>query len=601
MVHHFTPDSVMIESPGSSIAHTRAEVEGWLVGMNAARRMASDEACRQEVAITIKANRRRRGNETLTKTESAQSFKSAVKLEPPHVGCYATLIAAFCALCVLCGFNSNASEIIRGYAPQDGQQLYAADLDNLIDESVIGVQFYNDQQTTPVLGGGYYFLVLNPANQTFYRLNAQQVLYGNTNIFLNAPPEAVPAYGLLLFCDPTNGWVASTTVSNFLWNSASNINVAGLSFANTNNAGAAMQFVLPPWPYPGAPSGESGGSPYQFGPTALNTNYPAHFLIFDTNGIPYREGLSNLELNIASDQGRVFALPWEYAQEFYPWRLLGTNSVFPDTNAFGWTTNFPIVAYFQTNNGDTMTNATLTDTDTIPINAWQEGVVGVGPTNTSATLLSVYEYMTNKNALPPYTIARAQFSGYHVSWSMTNMSASTGIITNLSAAILWSNPSPVSIQFTSGNPYTPNLYSNTLYWAQVTNQPVLSFQLFTNLANAQLRVNPVLGLSGYIANFENLLWVTNYTSVNCAVVPTCNGTSVNSGIWECFFLTPSQTPLYYVTGTAQNTGGGPYGWVALPYDYSWALPTTNGFAIGEHQSGSGWQEVPLVEVLAQPQ
>jgi hypothetical protein len=361
-----------------------------------------------------------------------------------------------------------------------------------------------------------------------------------------------------------------------------------------------MQFVLPLWPYPGGPGGP-GGPPYPNGPTALNTNYPAHFLIFDTNGIPYREGLSNLELNIASDQGRVFALPWEYAQEFYPWRLLGTNNIFPCTNVFGWTTNFPIIAYFQPNNGDTMTNATLTDTDTIPVNAWQQGVVGVGPTNTSATLLSIYEYMTNKNALPPYTIARAQFSGYHASWSLTNMSASTGIITNLSAAILWSNPSPVSIQFTSGNPYTPNLYSNTLYWAQVTNQPVLSFQLFTNLANAQSRVNPVLGLSGYIANFENLLWVTNYASVNCAVVPTCNGTSVNTGIWECFFLNPSQTPIYYVTGTAQNTGSGPYGWVALPYDYSWALPTTNGFAIGEHQSGSGWQEVPLVEVMAQPQ
>ncbi|HEX3625143.1 MAG TPA: hypothetical protein VH280_06945 [Verrucomicrobiae bacterium] len=46
IVHHFTADNVAIESPGSSIAHTRADVEGWLAGMNAARRLSDEEACR---------------------------------------------------------------------------------------------------------------------------------------------------------------------------------------------------------------------------------------------------------------------------------------------------------------------------------------------------------------------------------------------------------------------------------------------------------------------------------------------------------------------------------------------------------------------------
>jgi hypothetical protein len=470
----FRPDSVTIESPGSSITHTRTEVEGWLVGMNAARRLGDDDSCRKAVAQAIEANRRIRKREAIPVASTFQRFNASTVL--------------LCVLCVLCGFGgrtARCSEIIRGYAPQDGQQLYAADLDNLVDESVVGVQFYNDQQTTPLLGAGYYFLVLNPANQTYYRINAQQVLYGNTNIFLNAPPEPVPGYGLLLFCDPTNGWVASTTVSNFLWNSASNVNVAGLSFANTNNGGATNAFVLPLWPYPAL--------------SGLNTNFPAHFLVFDTNGVPYREGLSNLELHMASDFGTVFSLPWEYEHEFKPWQLYGTNTAAPYTNAFGWTTNFPITAYFQTNISGTNL-PTLTDNDTIPVNSVQQGVIGIGPTNTSASLLSIYEYMTNKNALPPYTFARVQFSGIPAEavtpggQSITNMDSITGIITNIALAVNWTNPAAISWSGTAAQiPTVPQVQSNTLYWAQVTNGPVLSFQLFTNLASALARTGPITG------------------------------------------------------------------------------------------------------------
>ncbi|HEV2454322.1 MAG TPA: hypothetical protein VGY98_08675, partial [Verrucomicrobiae bacterium] len=454
----------------------------------------------------------------------------------------------------------------------------------------IGVQFYNDQQTTPVLGAGYYFLVLNPANQTYYRINAQQVLYGNTNIFLNAPPAAVPSYGLLVFCDPTNGWVASTTVSNFLWNSASNINVAGLSFANTNNGGATNAFVLPRWPYP-----LSGLPPN-------GTNFPAHFLIFDTNGIPYREGMSNLEANVAYDLGTAMALPYEYEQEFLPWQLYGTNAVSPYTNAFGWKTNFPITAYFQTNISGTNL-PTLTDADTIPVNAYQQGAAGTGgPTNTAASLLSIYEYLTNKNTLPPYTIARVQFAGVPDQLSITNMDPVTGIITNVADAVNWSN-SPVAVSWAGKAaqiPTVPSVQSNAVFYAVQTNWPTVAFQIYTNLSTALARSMPLTGNGVNPSHTGTLYWLTNFTSVNCDVIQTANATALNTGIYYVQFRTPSATAYYYVTGMAPNTASTFYGWVALAADNPWELPSTNGFAVGCHEAATAWQEPPFMQVLVQP-
>ena len=404
----FTADSVTIEEPGSSTMHTRQQVEASLLGMNAAKRRSDEEA-----GTRSQPQLRR------TLLAVSQGGKGASAL--PTIAAILIFLCVLCASVVLIEPQAMAYEVTPGFSFQDGQQLYAAQLEQLVQDAMITPQFYNDQQTIPVLGSGYYFLILNPANQTFYRINAQQALYGNTNLFLNAPPEAVPAYGLLLFCDPTNGWVASTTVSNFLWNSASNINVAGLSFANTNNGGATNAYVLPRWPYPVF--------------SGLNTNYPAHFIVFDTNGVPYRMSLTNAEVAFAFDSGTVMSLPYQW-QEFGPWRLYGTNTVSPYTNAFGWMTNFPITAYFQPNNGNTLTNATLTDTDTVPVNSFQQGVPGsVAATNTTMTLLSLFEYMTNKNALPPYTIGRIQFAGVPVSLLITNMDPVTGIITNISAAV----------------------------------------------------------------------------------------------------------------------------------------------------------------------
>ena len=60
MTERFTADSGTIEEPGSSTTYSRAEVEGWLRGMEIVRRYQDDDACRRAVAETIVLNRSKR-------------------------------------------------------------------------------------------------------------------------------------------------------------------------------------------------------------------------------------------------------------------------------------------------------------------------------------------------------------------------------------------------------------------------------------------------------------------------------------------------------------------------------------------------------------
>lgn len=593
----FTADSVSTSVFGAMLTFSRSQCEYWLSAMDMARAREGQEACRKAVGQAIEATRKLREDRGLKIEDGSPS--SIVSL-PSSLR---TTAAILCLLSSILVFSARASEIIRGYTPQDGQQLYAADLENLVDESTIGAQFYGDKANTPILGAGYEFLIYDPSSSSYYTMNGWQVLYGNTNLFTDAYSSQVNGNDLMLFYAPSNAvgnQFCSTTVSNFLWNSSSNINVAELSFANTNNTGATYAYVLPKWPYPAL----SGLNPNL-------TNYPAHFIVFDTNGIPYRVGISNLDASLAYDFGNDFGIPYEYQQEFLPWTIYGTNTVSPYTNAWGLATNFPIVSYYQTNAIGTNI-ATLTDTDTIPVNAYQQAVVGTGaPTNTAATLLSIYEYMTNKNALPPYTIARAQFSGVPDTFLITNMASSlglgSGIITNFPDAVNWSNY-PVAVSFMGASSQMPTepaqITSNTVYYAYQTNWPNLGFQLFTNLAQALARTNPIYGngVKPQAGSEGTMYWLTNYTSVNCDVIQESGVSSINTGVYSFWFRTPSATPYYYVTGTAQSVPGGSDS--ALVSLSNTALPTTNSFnirtSIGYGQNFT-IEQPPLVQVLIYPQ
>ena len=245
---------------------------------------------------------------------------------------------------------------------------------------------------------------------------------------------------------------------------AQNINLplwANLNLAPTNNnTGATNLPVLANWPYTFS---------------GAQTNNQPFLLTWGSNGVPYQLSLSNTEKNIASDFGTNLLLPYEFSQEFAPWSLYGTNAGF--TNAWGYQTNFPITALFL----PATNTPTLTDTDTVPIFS------GPQQTNTTASLLSIYEYMTNKNALPPYTIARIQFSGFPASISVSNTAnTSQGLIqvaTN-SFPAAYGPPYAVDIITNGSQAFWTGIQTNTIYYVvpQATNNMWLT--VYSNYTDA---------------------------------------------------------------------------------------------------------------------
>jgi hypothetical protein len=145
------------------------------------------------------------------------------------------------------------------------------------------------------------------------------------------------------------------------------------------------------------------------------------------------------------------------------------------------------------------------------------------------------------------------------------------------------------------------IQSNTVYWAQVTNNANLGFQIFTNLADAQARVSPLIGNGVNPTANGTLYYVTNYTAVNCVVIQEANAgsESIRTGFYDIFFTTPSATPLYYVSGIAQGANvSDPDPVLCLDYLYN---PNTNSVSITTYEAGNSGFQFPLVHVLIQPE
>jgi len=265
------------------------------------------------------------------------------------------------------GLAAVASEITRGTTLTDGQQLYASDLHNLIDTATVGVGFYNDQQTVAALGTGYYFLILDPATQTYRRITASTAFYGNTNFWLyNVVSSSAPIWGSVLYYDPTNNYLRTISISNLVSGAASSVNVSNLVFGTTNG------YKLPNW------TGSYSG---------FQTNNQPQLLTWGTNGQPYQQSLSNLEIAVAADLGTNRSLPFIYNQMFQPWNVYGTNT-YGFTNAWGFQNVFPITNLFITNSYPSSTNTpTLTNADTIPIYSTKQG------SNTTVSLLALGQFI----------------------------------------------------------------------------------------------------------------------------------------------------------------------------------------------------------------
>ena len=489
-----------------------------------------------------------------------------------------TLIA-----CAFVALSATAYEIIRGTTLTDGQQLYASDLHGLIDNSTISVQFYNDQQTTPSLNSGYYFLVLDPANQVFRRITAQTVLYGNTNIFINVPVKPVPAYGSILFYDPTNGWIGSTTLSNLFGGLSGNINVAGLKFATTNNAGATNQYVLPYWPY------EWSG---------FQTNQQPMILTWDTNGIPYQQSLSNFENGVAADMGTNLSLPFTYNQLFQPWMVYGTNT-YGFTNAWGFQTNFPITSLYLTNSYPASTNTPeLVDADTVPVNSTQQ------QTNTTATLGGIYQYLAAKNTLPPYTTARIQFSGYPATITISNdANTASGLLHVATNSFPTSIAPPYAVAvITNASQIQVSAFTtNTLFYVvpQATNNGWV--HVYTNYLTAVAGTAWLPVANSGSGTKNQFLYLTNYTSFNADVMQVITPpTTIRTGVYDFYFRTNSSTtPYYYVTSNAME--GGTANNATIVNFSGDNIITTNNFRIATMRDDGTMINAPLIQVLVNPQ
>ena len=475
------------------------------------------------------------------------------------------------------------SELVRNTTLSDGQQVYASDLHALVDTATVGPAFFNDQQIVTGLASGYDFLVLDPATQLFRRIAAQNVLYGNTNLWLNQLTSiTMQSNAIVLFFDPTNGTIRSITLSNLFQTGASYLGVGNLRYADTNG------YFLPSW------SGAFSG---------LNTNQPAATVFWDTNGVPYQLSLSNMEAGIAADLGTNFGLPYVYNQLFAPW---GWNTNWTGgTNAWGGTNTFPITSLFIGTN----TAPTLVDGDTVPVAAAAQG------TNTTATLESIYSYLTNKNALPAYTMARIQFCGYPALASagyitITNDAvAATGLLHVNADVFTLQKPYAVAV-ITNGSQVQVNEFqTNVLFYAVPTVTNNTWVHVYTNYAAAVTGTNWLAVVSAGTGTANQMLYLTNYTSFNADVIPVVAGpTTVRPGVYEVNFRTPAATKWYYVTGNVMWPDSQANGYPPGTYDYSGMLNlshdnvvTTNKFRVSVSLTYLDHYNADLVQVLVQPE
>jgi hypothetical protein len=481
-------------------------------------------------------------------------------------------------------FTAAANEIIRGTTLTDGQQLYASDLHGLIDNSTISVQFYNDQQTASGLNAGYYFLLLDPANQIYRRMTAQDVLYGNTNIYLNVVAHSLPSYGYVMFYDPTNNWLSKITASNLVNGLSSAINPALIPYASTNNPGGTNKFVIPAWPYPVF--------------NGFNTNFPVTLTVLDTNGVTYRQSLTNFESSVAADFGTNFSLPFTYNQIFQPWLVYGTNT-YGFTNSWGSQTNFAITSLYLTNSYPASTNtAELVDADALPIASTQQG------TNTTATLFAIYQYLAAKNTLPPYTTARVQFSGTPVNITISNNANTAFGLVQVASNSFPTNIAPpyaVAVVTNATQVQISMFQTNTLFYVvpQATNGSW--FHVYSNYTTAISGTGWLPVLNSGAGPTNQFIYLTNYTSFNADVLQVINPpNTIRTAVYDVYFRTNSPVNAnYYISGTAQNISGGNGRFVDINSDTN--MITTNKFRIETYNGGGSASVSPLVHVQVLPQ
>lgn len=465
--------------------------------------------------------------------------------------------------------SSNAGQIQPGETLVDGQTVHASDLNNMVGNAIL-LPAAISSQPLQTFGSSDYLLLYSPVNGELYKQLALSVMQSPFSIALL--PAGSPIFtnaDLFPFYSASGTNTEAVTWSNLVANVASNLNPSYVRFAVTNPASGTNINYLLPW------SGRFSG---------FDSNNQPFSLWWGPNGVPTYQALSNIESSVASDLGTNLELPFVFTQMFKPWTVYGTNAAF--TNAWGYTNVFAITNLTMPG---TNLNA-LVDTDSVPVFSTLQ------QSNTTFTLSALYQYLTNKNTLPPYTLARIQFSGTPASFTATNFSTTTGIATNIPSAANWTSPTAVSF-IGALPPTSPQVVSNTLYYALLTNTTPIGFQIYTNLATANLRTNQILGAS-VPSIVGTMYWVTNYTSYNADVIQLANNTSVRTAEYDVYFQTNAASSLYYVTPSCQWPSGSSQVGAYLSED---GIFTTTHFRIVTGASVIGNANAPRVEILVNPQ
>ena len=483
--------------------------------------------------------------------------------------------------CLLIVGLVRAGDLTPGPALVDGQTVHAADFNNLVGDALINSSFYSRQHKSDPTPGADYIVAYSP-NSGGYLYQALVNKFVLSPALYPSLTLGTPNYltnDLFQFYSQSSTNIRSVTFSNLVNDIASNINpVAWMNFAPTNaTSGGTNIPVLADWP--GAFSG------------SLTNNQP-HSLWWGSNGVPYQLSLSNEESALAGDLGTNLSLPYTFAQMFAPWLVYGTNANF--TNAWGFRTNFPITALYLTNSYPSSTNTpTLVDSDAIPVNS--TGQI----TNTTATLGALQQYLAAKNTLPPYTQARVQFNGFPVTVTVSNTADNVNGLIRVATNSFPSGIIPVSFDT---NAITAAITTNQLYFIvpQATNNGWL--HVYSNYPTASSGTNWI-GFASTSGNSTKIYYVTNFTSFNCDAIPlVSSGNNLRTGIWQVNFRTNSVTSLYYVTSSYGAATALVWGFNQFPLDSTADYPATNYFRIGNHQQNSAaWQNVPLMQILVQPQ
>lgn len=310
-----------------------------------------------------------------------------------HSGKNVSILVCLSILMMAVPYSAFCGDVNPGVSFVDGQKLTAAQLNALVGQATILPSFFTGQVAAPSnLQSSDIILTVNGSG-SFRKMTGSQVIstaafFTNSAISTNFQP-----YSYLIYWNPSN-----TTV----------FQISGTAF------GYAESSNMVPTNFPMATTNGNNLPPYTNTPSASNTTYQVLFPVYDTNGgILYSLTFSNLVAASASQLGSNNLVPWIYTNTFVPWLI----TKIQPTNFWLFPTNFAITNLQMTNtNGVVITNRTLVDADTIPVNSGPQG------TNTTVTMATVQQYIQTNNAI------------LQGSFSLTNvaiLAASSGFVTNV--------------------------------------------------------------------------------------------------------------------------------------------------------------------------